>query len=414
MDQIIQKSLPQFFVAGISYEKANSAIRGQYAVDEKAYRSILRKACAAQIPELFILSTCNRTEIYGFAPSAGVLIELLCSEMKGDPALFSRLASVESGQDAVRHLYRVAAGLESQILGDYEIISQVKAAARFAKENGGLGTFTERLVNSVLQVSKQIKNETRLSSGTVSVAFAAVQYLKEIEGITDSNIVLLGTGKIGRNTCKNLMSYFGDARITLINRTEASAAALAASLGLRHAPYEQLSEHLNAADIVLVATNAPRPTVRKSHFTRQGRRILIDLSVPRNVAEDVKALPGMQVVDVDELSRVQDQTLALRRQEIPRAAAIIDEQMQDFLYWYQMRKHAVVLQAVRKKIEEIHDREIKNQKNAGPFGREDLDEVSGRIIQKMVNVFAGKLRHANGHAENYLQMLGEIFEIPGE
>src|SRR5690242_62936 len=107
MDQVIQKSLSRFFVAGISYEKANSAIRGRYAVDEKTYRAILEKAPSRGIPELFILSTCNRTEIYGFAPSAEALIDLLCNEVKEDPAVFTGLASVLSGQDAVRHLYRV-------------------------------------------------------------------------------------------------------------------------------------------------------------------------------------------------------------------------------------------------------------------------------------------------------------------
>jgi glutamyl-tRNA reductase len=414
MDQVIQKSLSRFFLAGISYEKADSAIRGLYAVNENSYAAILEKAHAANIPELFILSTCNRTEIYGFAHDAGQLIGLLCDELKGDPELFRKLAYQYQGNDAVRHLYRVAAGLDSQILGDYEIISQVKSAARFAREHQSLGTFTERLINSVLQVSKQIKNETLLSAGTVSVAFAAVQFLKDIPDIKSKRILLLGTGKIGRNTCKNMMSYFGAGRITLINRTLESATAFAETHGLQYAPYDTLPEHLNEADIILVATNAAEPTVKKSHFTKDTPHIIIDLSVPRNVSEGVKSLPAVRVIDVDELSGVQDKTLASRREEIPKALAIIEEQMQDFLYWYQMRKHAVVLQAVKQKMEQIHLNEIKNQKIDAASGREKMDEVSSRIIQKMINVFAGKLRHANGQADNYLQVLSEIFEIPAK
>lgn len=412
MDQVIQKSLSHFFIAGISYEKADSSIRGQYAVDEARYRSILEEARANGLTELFLISTCNRTEIYGFAEDVSQLIGVLCAHTSGDAAVFTQLAYIYQGHDAVRHLYRVAAGLDSQILGDYEIISQVKAMARFAKQEGTLGTFTERLINSVLQVSKQIKNETKLSAGTVSVAFAAIQYLKGVPGVHEKQILLVGTGKIGRNTCKNLISYLGARHITLTNRTLETAQEFAELHGLPSVPFDHLAEELDRADIILVATNAPAPTVRASYFRRHVPRTILDLSVPRNVADDVCALEGTKVIDVDALSRIQDETLSLRRAEVPKAEAIIEEQMKDFLYWHQMRKHAVLLHAVKRKMEQIHSQEIRQQKIPESFGPEVFDEVSSRIIQKMVNMFAGKLRHANGQADQYLEVLGEIFETP--
>jgi glutamyl-tRNA reductase len=412
MDQVIQKSLSHFFIAGISYEKAESSIRGLYAVDEAHYMAILKEAKAAGIPEMFVLSTCNRTEVYGFARDAEQLTGLLTRHTKGPESQFRELRYVYQGQDAVRHLYRVAAGLDSQILGDYEIISQVKAMARFAKTHQMLGTFTERLINSVLQVSKQIKNETRLSAGTVSVAFAAIQFLKSVPGIRDKRILLVGTGKIGRNTCKNLITYLGAEKITLTNRTLSTARDFAEEHGLRAAPFHSLAEELDGADVILVATNAPTPTVRASQFRRRAPRIILDLSIPENVSGDVGGLADTTVINVDTLSRIQDETLCQRRGEIPKAEAIIEEQMKDFLYWYQMRKHAVLLHAVKQKMEQIHTNEIRHQKISASMGREDLDEVSSRIIQKMVNMFAGKLRQANGQAENYLQVLSEIFETP--
>lgn len=412
MDQVAEKSLSHFYIAGISYEKADSSIRSRYAVDEAHYAAILEGARKRGITELFLISTCNRTEIYGFARDASELITLLCAETKGDPAQFTELAYIFRGEAAVRHLYRVAAGLESQILGDYEIISQVKTMARFAKTKGFLGTFTERLINSVLQVSKQIKNETRLSAGTVSVAFAAIQFLRTLPAVSEKNMLLVGTGKIGRNTCKNLISYLGASRITLTNRTLETARDFAETHGLEHVPFKALPAALDAADIILVATNAEEPTIRARHFTRARPRIILDLSIPENVADDVKSLEDTRVINVDDLSLIQDETLSQRRAEVPKAESIIEEQMQDFLYWYRMRKHAVLLHAVKRKMEQIHTNEIRHQKTAGPLGPEDLDEVSSRIIQKMVKLFAGKLRQANGHTESYLQVLSDIFETP--
>jgi glutamyl-tRNA reductase len=164
--------------------------------------------------------------------------------------------------------------------------------------------------------------------------------------------------------------------------------------------------------VILVATNAPHPTVLRSHFSGEKPQVVLDLSIPRNVDPEVSGIPGIRVIDVDELSKVQDITLAARRQEVPKALAIIEDQMQDFLYWYQMRKHAVLLQAVKKKMTEIHKKEVKNQKAGTNFDHEDVDEISSRIIQKMINMFASKLRQANGQADHYLQVLSEIFETP--
>lgn len=412
MHNNITKELSNFIVAGINYKKSDAGARGLFALNNDQYARVLTKAKEEGIDELFILSTCNRTEIYGFAPSAATLINLLCSETVGDISLFNGLAYIKQGEEAVQHLYEVAAGLDSQILGDYEVISQVKNASKFAKQHGCIGTFTERMINSVLQVSKIIKNETALSSGTVSVAFAAVQYLKGIVDIADKNILLLGTGKIGRNTCRNMMDYLGTVQVTLVNRTDAVAKNFAAENNLRYAPYEELSQELGKADIILVATNAQQPTILKSHLQHSSPKIIIDLSVPNNVAADVTELAQVRVINVDELSKVQDETLQMRQQEIPKAMGIIEEYRKDFLYWFQMRKHAVVLQAVKAALQEIHAKEIQHQKSLSPFHREEVEEVSSRIIQKVINMMASRVRQANGKGDHYIQLISEIFETP--
>ncbi|SFW60527.1 glutamyl-tRNA reductase [Chitinophaga sancti] len=405
------KDIAHYHIVGINYKKTDAAIRGSFAISQAQYGQLLEQAKTAYLDDVFVLSTCNRTEIYGFAEDPQQLVEMVCRQTEGDCNLFSQLSYVKSGEEAIKHLYQVGTGLDSQILGDYEIIGQIRNATRFAKTNGCLGGFQERLVNSVLQVSKLIKNETALSAGTVSVAFAAVRMLEyKVPDILNKKILLVGVGKIGRNTIKNMMDYLGVADVTLVNRTLAVAEEFASQHGLRYAPYENLKEELNRADIILVASNAPEPNILKQHFESSGPKLIIDLSIPFNVAPDVVEHPHISLVNVDELSKIQDETLQMRQQEVPKALSIIEEHMNEFLYWYKMRKHAVVLKAVKDKLQEIHTKEIQQQKNGAQYKLEDMEAVSSRIIQKMINLMAGKVRRETDKSDQYISMINDIFE----
>ncbi len=236
-----QNNLSKFSIAGINYKKTEASIRGQFAINDEQYEKISTVATSLGINEFFILSTCNRTEIYGFADEVSCLIDLLCTQTLGDKHTFENLCYIKKGKEAVQHFYEVGAGLESQILGDYEIIGQIKLAFKTSKAYGFIGAFTERLVNSVLQSTKVIKNQTALSGGTVSVSFAAIQYIKKnVANLRNKQILLLGVGKIGRNTCKNLVDYLDTKNITLINRTEHRAAELAEELQLSWANLSDL------------------------------------------------------------------------------------------------------------------------------------------------------------------------------
>ncbi|GEP91952.1 glutamyl-tRNA reductase [Chitinophaga terrae (ex Kim and Jung 2007)] len=405
------KEIANFHIVGINYKKTDAAIRGLFAINPTQYQQLLARAKSDELNDLFVLSTCNRTEVYGFASHPDQLIELLSKETIGERSHLDEIAYIKSGEEAIRHLYQVGTGLDSQILGDYEIIGQIRSAAKFAKSHNSLGGFLERLVNSVSQVSKLIKTETGLSKGTVSVAFATVRMIEKIcPDIKHKKIVLVGVGKIGRNTCKNMIEYLGVKEITLINRTLQVAADFAEENGLRYAPYEQLSEELAKADVILVASNAPHPTVLPAHFTTSAPKVVIDLSIPFNVDPAVKELPHVTMVNVDELSKVQDETLQNRLGEVPKALSIIEEHMEEFLYWHKMRKHAVVLKAVKDKLQEIHTREILQQKNGDHYNLEDIELVSSRIIQKMINLMAGKVRKEAEKSDQYIAMINDIFE----
>ncbi len=343
--------ISKFFVAGISYKKTDAGVRGGFAISDEQYHSILQLAPSFGLNEIFILSTCNRTEIYGLAEDVSQLINLLCSQTIGSAEKFLKIAYIKSGTDAVQHLFFVGAGLDSQILGDYEIIGQIKRAAKFAREQDFVHAFLERLVNAVIQSSKTIKNQTAISGGTVSVSFAAIQYIRKYKpGLAGKNILLLGTGKIGRNTCKNLVDYLDTKNITLINRSPEKAADLANEMGLNHAPIEQLHQCIHDSDIILVATNAPEPTITCSLLENSGDKLIIDLSIPYNVEPAASELANITLVNVDELSKLKDETLQKREAEVPKAKNIIEAQIQDFLEWYEMRKHVPLLKAVKIKL----------------------------------------------------------------
>ncbi len=398
----------QFYIAGINYKKTDASSRGQFAVSSVHYGSLLKKASSVNVSQLFVLSTCNRTEIYGVTPNADVLINLLCSETTGSVETFKELAYIKKGWKAVEHLFQVAAGLDSQILGDYEIVGQIKLAVKFAKENGFMGTFLERLLSFVLQASKSIKTNTELSGGTVSVSFAAIQFLRDnVPDVKNKKIVLLGTGKIGRNTCKNLVDYLATTDITLINRTEETAGELAKEMGLQFAPFQSAHALVQNADIVIVATSAADPIIMKADLLNCGKKILIDLSIPNNIDPASKELEHVTLVNVDDLSKINDATLQNRLDEVPKAKAIIAEHTQEFAEWYNMRKNVPALKAVKQKL--IDMQQCNLFLAAHPqYNLEINKDPNTDHIQKTISNMALKMRSQHQPGCYYIEAINDF------
>jgi glutamyl-tRNA reductase len=410
MPEQLPKDMSTFFVAGINYKKTDAALRGQFAISNDKYANILDLAAQYNINELFVISTCNRTEIYGFTENADQLCALLCSQTDGDVETFKSIAYIKNGKDAIHHLFEVAAGLDSQILGDYEILGQLKLAVKFARERHFIGAYLDRMISAVLQASKLIKTNTELSGGTVSVSFAAIQFIKEhVANVANKKILLIGTGKIGRNTCKNLVDYLATKNITLINRTESKAAELANELGLRYAPIEALEENIAAADIILVATNSADPVILAAHVAERGNKIIIDLSIPCNVETAAQELHNTIFVNVDDLSKIKDATLHMREAEVPKAKAIINEQIFEFLEWHEMRKNVPALKSIKNKLHAMHHCNLYisyiARQNAAAFTTTASTETK---IQKVVNGMAIQMRSQNQKGCSYIAAINEF------
>jgi glutamyl-tRNA reductase len=396
--------ISNFFVAGINYKKTEAAIRGQFAINNDQHKTILALAPSFGIHSLFVLSTCNRTEIYGSAENAQQLIDLVCTQTKGSKKIFAELVYVKKGTHAIEHLFNVGAGLDSQILGDYEIVGQLKQSVKFSKQHNCINAFMERLVNSALQSSKVIKNQTALSCGTVSVSFAAVQCIKEnIKDISDKKILLIGAGKIGRNTCKNLIDYLGTKNIVLINRSDDKAVSLGDEMGLMSSSYENIEEEIKHADIIIVATNAEEPLITKENLIGSGRKLLIDLSIPNNIEVAAKDLSQITLVNVDDLSKINDATLQKREAEVPKAKQIVAAHIAEFMEWHEMRKHVPVLKAVKNKLNEIHSSSL----FADAAINSPINNTEEKI-QRVINGMASKMRRHNRRGCHYIEAINDF------
>ena len=402
-----------FYAIGLSYKKADAEIRGHFSVSETAKQNVLLQAKENGLESILVISTCNRTELYGFAEHPYQLIHLLCENTKGTVEEFQDVAYVYKNKEAINHMFRVGSGLDSQILGDFEIISQLKFAARASKKEGLLNSFTERLVNSVIQASKRIKNETELSSGATSVSFASVQYImNNVENISEKNILLFGTGKIGRNTCENLVKHTKNPHITLINRTKDKAEEVAGKFNVLVKDFENLEEEVNNSDIVIVATGAQNPTLYKSLITTKKPLLVLDLSIPKNVNSNVSELNNVSLVHMDDLAKITDDTLEKRKAFIPDAEAIIEDITNDFNAWLNTLKFVPTIQAIKHKLTDLKNSEINTQrKKLADFNEDQVELITNNIIQKITNQFAHHLREDGNTSDESIELIKKIFQL---
>jgi glutamyl-tRNA reductase len=402
-----------FYSIGLSYKKADAEVRGKFSLSDANRNTLLQQAKQDGIDSLIVTSTCNRTEIYGFAEHPFQLIKLLCENSLGTVEEFQKVAYVYKNKEAIAHLFKVGTGLDSQILGDFEIISQIKTSLIQAKTHGLVNAFMDRLVNAVIQASKKIKTDTEISSGATSVSFASVQYImKNVENVGEKNILLFGTGKIGRNTCENLVKHSKNEHITLINRTKDKAEKLAGKLNLIVKDYADLHLELQKADVLVVATGAQNPTIDKAILNLKKPLLILDLSIPKNVNQNVLQLENVTLLHLDDLSQITDETLENRKKHIPAAEAIIDEIKNEFITWTKGRKFAPTIHALKAKLNTIKDTELNFQrKKLTNFDEEQAEIISNRIIQKITNHFANHLKDEDTMVDESIDYINKIFQL---
>ncbi|RMA65906.1 glutamyl-tRNA reductase [Ulvibacter antarcticus] len=402
-----------FYAIGLNYKKADAVTRGHFSISETAQQNILSHAKDEGIVTLSVISTCNRTELYGIAKHPYQIIKLLCEYTNGTVEEFEKVAYIHKNKDAVSHLFKVGTGLDSQILGDFEIISQLRKSFRASKNAGLMNPYSERLANAVIQASKKIKNETEISSGATSVSFAAVQYIMaRVPYVSEKNILLFGTGKIGRNTCENLIKHTKNEHITLINRTKDKAEKIAGKFNLVVKDYANIQSEIAQTDVMIVATGAQQPTISKELLYLKRPLLILDLSIPKNVSDNVKENELVTLVHLDDLSTVTDKTLEHRASQIPKAEKIISEVEMEFNAWAENRKFAPTIKALKIKLAEIKSGEIDYQRRKiADFNEEQAEIISNRIIQKITTHFANHLKDDTISTSESVEMINKVFQL---
>ena len=350
-----------------------------------------------------VISTCNRTELMGIVEDPKILIDYLCAFSGGDVSLFLEKGYVLSDRKALNHVFRVGCGLESQIIGDFEIIGQLKRSFSNSKKQQMVNGFSERLVNAVIQSSKRIKTETQLSSGATSISFASVHYILEhVKDVNQKNILLFGTGKIGRNTCENLIKHTHNDQIVLVNRSEESAQKVAGKFNLVVKKISELKSEIAQSDIMIVATGAQDITVEASMIPKEKPLLILDLSVPSNVDTKLKELEKITLINLDELSQLTNDALKKREQFIPQANEILDQVKAEFFQWVDHRKFAPTLKALKKK---LLDGQQKEQEKTQEFSQ---------IVYRLTGKVASYLKENPSKADQTMALLQHVYQLDSD
>lgn len=399
-----------FAVLSISYEKADAEVRSKFAFFEDHIKSFVNELHQSNLGDAFVVSTCNRTEIYATTPNYLLIAEHFCKVTGVDMMEFMQYVNIHKREKALNHLFRVAGGLESQILGDFEIIGQIKNAYnRFKKVKSQSNPYLERAINSAIQISKRIKNETGISNGAASVSYAAVHYILNYQNqLADKNILLLGVGEIGQNTVENLMKHLQNPKVKIANRTTETAEKIAKKYNVPHINYADFEEELKQTDILIVATGASQPVVRAEHIPEGKKMLIIDLSIPNNVEKILGERPEIQLIDVDALSQRISDTMEQRKKEIPKAEEIITEMSKDFADWERKRKMAPNIHEFKATLKNMELNEMHNIYKKHRYIKIEDMELSEKMIQKITNRFAKFIIDHPEKAEDVSKLMHEI------
>lgn len=403
----------KFYVIGLNYQKADVVTRSNFSLSKENQKQLLAQAKKINLKSVVILSTCNRIEIMGFAKHPFQLISLLCEYSKGTVEEFAKVSYVYKNSDAAEHVIRIATGIESQILGDYEIVGQLKDAFNLAKEANTVNAYLERLFNVALHASKETKNRTSISSGTTTVSYAAIQYIKDHYSKRDpKKILVYGLGDIGQSTARSCAKYLNAHEITIINRTESVAEELAQEIEVEMASHKDLTDHVKASDIVIVATGASSPTVTSEMISDKKKQLIIDLSIPRNADPEINKSEDIKIIDVDVLSKKTKKTLEERKKQIPLVEEIIDKYKSEFYEWLNFRRSTPAINSLKKSLEIIQQDAISSHsKKYEDMNAELVEDITSQMINKIVSKFAMHLKSENTQANQSIKVMKDVFNL---
>jgi len=418
---------------GLNHKTAPVEVRERLAFTGNRLRqslSVLAECRARQdgaLREGVILSTCNRTEIYALAEDAAkgreYMVRFLSDQQGLPPAQFQSHVYAYENKGAVDHLFSVAAGIDSMIVGENEILGQVREAYTLASASEAIGPVLARLFRKSITVGKRARTETTIGHNAISISYAAVELAKKILGGLDGcRALVVGAGETSELTLKHLIDN-GTGEVNVVNRTLRKAEVIARQCGGQVLGFGHIAQALCSADIVISSTTAPHPVIRaqaveRAMALRQERPLLlIDIAVPRDVEPEVSRIDNVYLYDIDDLEKVVEENVKRRRREIPKVKAIIDREQTDFMAWFRALEMLPTITSLREQAEEIRLAELeKALRRLGPLSerqRTIVEALSLGIVNKLLHPPIINLKErANGQEGHlYAMVLRELFAL---
>src|SRR3954462_6604059 len=356
--------MSSLYALGLNHQTAPLAVRERVVFHVERLREALTEVKRGLASEAAILSTCNRTELYFSGEQPGAAAEWMAQYHSVAPAELSQYLYTLPGDRAVRHAFRVASGLDSMVLGEPQILGQMKEAARAAESAGTLGTVLHRLFQRSFAVAREVRSTTQVGAASVSMAAAAVKLAARIfPSLREQNVLFIGAGEM-IELCATHFAAQGPARITVANRTLERASRLAHRFNGRAIELKVLAEELHEHDIVVSSTASSLPILGKGLVERalRARRrrpiFMVDLAVPRDIEPEVAALDDVFLYTVDDLAGIVSANLDARRSSVQQAEAIIDAQVGQFMHWMQVRENVPLIRALREQAEAARRQEL--------------------------------------------------------
>lgn len=373
--------------------------------------------------EALVLSTCNRVEIYiaGLAAEPEEIVHFLQRHLPRADCWDNSYTF--TGVSAVRHLYRVACGLDSLIVGEYEILSQLRKAAEYAGDAGSLGPQLERLIQRAGNVGRRARLETKISRGNLSVASEAVSMAElELGGLTDKTALVIGSGEAGELTAKVLAAK-ATAILVISNRTRDSAVEVAERVGCRAVGLENLTEDILASDLVVCSTDAPRHIVTRSMLesvlvqqSTPRKRVFLDLGLPANVDPDIVALPQVKLLTIKDLQERANQTRQQRREEISKVEAIIEDEMANTRAEVSRRESREFAAHLRREIEAIRQDYLHERRDqVSPGDQDAMEKFTLSLVNRVMHRLTVNLRQIDASTQEgkeALRIARMLFEEP--
>ncbi|MFN4111690.1 MAG: glutamyl-tRNA reductase [Ignavibacteria bacterium] len=385
----------ELIAVAVNHHTAPIEIRESLFLQDNEIRNFIRELQNKLAKESCIISTCNRTEIYCVPKISSItykeIQKFLLENKKVDNISESNFRNYFSC-GAVNHLFHIAAGIDSLVIGDQQILGQVKDAFTIANEENAVGTYLQKVFQSALKVGKRVKTETELFEGPSSISAAAVQLAGKIfSDLKKKKVLVIGAGETSRLTLQNLQQK-NVKEITITNRTQSRAEALANEFNAKVISFLDLKDYLHEYDIIISATSSPEPLVKKSDILRvmslrkNQPLCILDIAIPRDFEPSIREIDNVFYSDIDALQSIVNQNLEKRQSQIPRIKKIIMEELIELFSWHNSLQISPVLKSLREQFEQIRQQEFEFFKNKFPSEQqENLELLTKRIINKLLH-----------------------------